>query len=110
MKFILSDNKMTLATGIGEAIKERGKVDNFEHADYNFWHSFAERAAAKWDHDMTELGQLIIDLIPDLLAYGAILAGICIIVGAMVGSGNMMKAIAIYGGFLIIGICILMAV
>lgn len=45
--------------------------------------------------------------LPDIMGYGAILTGVCIILGSMIGKGGMMKPIAIYSGFFIIALLLL---
>ena len=49
----------------------------------------------------------VVDVLPDVMGYGAILAGATIILGSMVGNGGMIKPLAVYGGGLIVAICIL---
>jgi|GEM_PF-1414524 len=46
-------------------------------------------------------------ILPDLMGYGAILAGITIIIGAAVGKGGMIKPLTYYAIALILVICIL---
>lgn len=46
-------------------------------------------------------------MLPDIMGYGTILAGVCIMVGAAVGKGGMIKPLAWYGIALILAICIL---
>ena len=45
--------------------------------------------------------------LPDIMGYGTILAGICIIIGAMIGKSGMIKPLAVYAIALIISLCIL---
>jgi hypothetical protein len=52
---------------------------------------------------LIDLGQWIVNNIPEIMGYGAVLAGICIILGSMAGKG-MMKPLAIYAGMLIIAV------
>lgn len=49
-------------------------------------------------------------ILPDLMGYGAILAGITIILGAMIGKGGMIKPLSVYAAFLILVVCILASV
>lgn len=60
---------------------------------------FHDLGVAFWDW-------FIINL-PDIMGYGAVLAGISIILGSMFGRGGMMKPLAIFAGALIIAVCIL---
>ena len=45
--------------------------------------------------------------LPDIMGYGALLTAACIIIGAMVRKGGMMKPLAYFAGALIIAVCIL---
>jgi hypothetical protein len=49
-----------------------------------------------------------ITYLPDIMGYSAVLAGVCIILGAMFGRGGMIKPLAMYAGSLIVSICLLM--
>jgi hypothetical protein len=51
-----------------------------------------------------------IKVLPDLMGYGAIIAGICIILSAMIGRGGLLKPLAVYFAALVIAICILTSV
>jgi hypothetical protein len=50
---------------------------------------------------------LLVANLPEIMGYGAMLAGICIILGAMIGRGGMIKPIAIYTGLFFIAALIL---
>jgi hypothetical protein len=60
---------------------------------------FKEVGVATWHWFITNL--------PDIMGYSAVLAAICIILGAMFGRGGMMKPLAIYAAALILALCIL---
>ena len=60
---------------------------------------FADFATTLWDW--------FLYVLPDLMGYGAILAAVGIILGAMIGKGGMMKPLSIYAGVLIVVVVIL---
>lgn len=56
---------------------------------------------------MVDFGHWFVGNLPDIMGYGAILAGVCIVLGGMIGKGGMIKPLSIYAGLLIIALCIL---
>lgn len=51
-----------------------------------------------------------VDSLPDIVGYCTLVAGGTIILSSMVGSGGIMKPIAVYAGLVIIAISILVSV
>lgn len=97
-------------SGFGKVIeffKERGAVNQYskaaqkgEHPFWNWiWEKICDGSIYLWD--------LFVTYLPDIMGYGAVLAGITIILGAMVGRGGMIKPLAIYAAGLILALCIL---
>ena len=54
----------------------------------------------------THLGHWIVDNIPDIMGYGAIIAGICIILGSAFGKGGMIKPLLLYGITLVVAVLV----
>lgn len=52
----------------------------------------------------------LVEVLPDVMGYGALLAGGAIVLGSMIGNGGMIKPLAIYGGALIVAVCVLTTV
>lgn len=77
----------------GAVISELNTVDKVTHPVGNWFQTQA-----------THLGHWIVENIPDLMGYGAILAGAIIILGAMFGRGGMYKPLAVYAGSLILAV------
>lgn len=51
-----------------------------------------------WFENMAaQFGHWVFDHIPEIMGYGAILAAICIILGAAAGKGGMIKPLLLYG-------------
>jgi hypothetical protein len=48
-------------------------------------------------HQASDLGHWIVNNIPDIMGYGAVIAAICIILGSALGRGGMIKPILVYG-------------
>ena len=49
-------------------------------------------------------------VLPDIIGYSTYVAGGAIILGALVGSGGMMKPLSIYAGIVIVAVCLLTTV
>lgn len=64
---------------------ELGAVDKVVNPVENFFSS-----------QLSHLGHWIFDNIPEIMGYGAIIAGVCVILGAAVGKGGMIKPLLIY--------------
>lgn len=77
----------------GVIVSELNGVDNVVHPVGNFFESLA-----------TQLGHWIVNNIPEIMGYGAILAAVCIVLGSMIGKGGMIKPLAVYTGTLIIAV------
>lgn len=62
----------------------------------------------RWIHDLSGAfwGWFVLHL-PDIVGYGAIAAGIGMILGSMVGKGGMMKPFALFAALFILAVCIL---
>jgi hypothetical protein len=56
---------------------------------------------------LIDLGHWFVGNLPDIMGYGAILAGVFIILGGMFGKGGSLKPAGVYAGLLIVSICIL---
>jgi murein DD-endopeptidase MepM/ murein hydrolase activator NlpD len=56
---------------------------------------------------LIDFGHWFVTNLPDLMGYGAIMAGVFIILGSMVGKGGMMKPLSIYAGALIVSFLVL---
>ncbi|MGE6488483.1 hypothetical protein [Paenisporosarcina sp. NPDC076898] len=83
---------------IGEWAKEQG--DKFIMQPVGEF--FKNVASGAWNW--------FVEVLPDVMGYGALLAAGAIVLGSMVGSGGMMKPLAIYAGGLIVAVCILTTV
>jgi hypothetical protein len=70
-----------------------------EHVTHPVWATFKA--------GMIDLGHWFVANLPDIMGYGAILAGVCIVLGGMIGKGGAIKPLAIYAGLLILSLCIL---
>jgi murein DD-endopeptidase MepM/ murein hydrolase activator NlpD len=58
---------------------------------------------SNWFQDqLTNLGHWIVANLPDIMGYGAIIAAVCIIFGAAMGKGGMIKPLLLYGIALVI--------
>jgi hypothetical protein len=72
-----------------------GAATVHHYADSPFWNSILT-----W----------CVNSLPDMMGYGALVAAVCIILGSMIGSGGMIKPLALYAGILIIAVLILAGV
>lgn len=132
MKFNLnSDGILIETTGFAGDISAMsdgaGRINNFEHANFNVWDWFAERGKVNqynesvkngdhqlWSWIQSELHTLFLDMwnwfilnLPDIVGYMTMAAGAGIILSAMIGRGGMMKVLGWYAGIVILVICIL---
>jgi Peptidase family M23 len=88
-----------------EFLKDPGRVTS---------ESGAEHGGLLWRWIENELHNLTVDAwnwfvvnLPDIMGYGAIAAGVFVILGSMAGKGGMIKPLGIYVGALILALCIL---
>lgn len=107
MKFILDAGKMIEVKPIlGNAI-----MDGWNHLSDKVIGAEVEMILKPiglfLQESLIQFGHWFIVNLPDIMGYGAMLAGICIILGGMFGKGGMMKPLAIYAGMLILALCIL---
>ena len=79
----------------GAVISELDSVDKVVHPVGNW---FSTQAA--------HLGHWIVENIPDIMGYGAIIAGICIILGSAFGKGGMIKPLLLYGITLVVAVLV----
>ncbi|QFR56259.1 hypothetical protein PPK15_gp46 [Bacillus phage 000TH010] len=92
---------------IGEWFIERGKIDQYnpKASDNPGW--FWEWVGSGVEGMFSNLWHWFLMNLPDIMGYSAILAGICIILGSMIGRGGMFKPLAYFAGALILALCIL---
>ncbi|CAA66529.1 unnamed protein product [Bacillus phage SPP1] len=92
---------------IGEWFIERGRVDQYnpKASDNPGW--FWEWVGGCISDSFSNLGHWFIMNLPDIIGYGAILSGVLIILGSMIGRGGMFKPLAYFAGAFILALCIL---
>ncbi|MEK4418973.1 hypothetical protein [Bacillus sp. FSL K6-0268] len=113
MKFVFEGGKMVAANSgyIGEKAKEGSFMDIINDFSDSIVETEIEFILKPIGHFFKESGLLIWDWfvmnLPDIMGYGALLTAACIIIGAMIRKGGMMKPLAYFAGALIIAVCIL---
>lgn len=89
-------------------------MDKLNHFADNFIHGEKEHVAHPF---LTWVGGRIAEFwhewfipnLPDIMGYGAMLAGACMILSSMTGKNGMIRPLAVYAGCLIVSLCILSA-
>ena len=56
------------------------------------------------------LGKWFVEVLPDIIGYGTVVAGSMVILGSMVGMGGMIKPLGYLSGGIILSLCILTTV
>lgn len=102
------EHVMEIAKTIGEPSWAMGKLNEFSDWFVGKETEYLLKPLVKLFHDIgAATWHWFIVNLPDIMGYGAVLAGVCIIIGSMLGKGGMLKPLAIYAVALIIAICIL---
>ena len=105
MKFILGESGMTEAKDVNWIMD---RYNDFSEWVVNKETEPVLKPVGEFFHGLgAALWQWFIENLPDMIGYGAVAAGILIIIGSMTGKGGMMKPLAYFSGALIIAICIL---
>jgi hypothetical protein len=53
-------------------------------------------------HQLADFGHWLVSNMPEIMGYGTVLAGACIVLGSMIGKGGMMKPLVVYAMALIV--------
>lgn len=92
-------------------VKDGGLLDRINH--FSDWavgkeaQLFVKPAASGIKDIILSMWHWFVANLPDLMGYGTILFGALIILGALAGKGKLIRVAGLYGGLLIIAMCIL---
>lgn len=107
MKFIFNGENMALASAT-EGLSLMEKYNRFADKVIGKETELIFQPTAVWLGDqLTALGQWIVANLPDIMGYGTILAGVLMIIGAMMSKGGMIKIIGGWAALMILALCIL---
>jgi hypothetical protein len=91
--------------GISEWFKNRGSVNNYEGAPKTS--AVMDWLTGEFHDFLLNCWEWFVFYLPDIMGYSAVLTGICIIIGAMIGKGGMIKPFAVFAAAMILALCIL---
>jgi hypothetical protein len=102
--------KFTLLNGILQPDGVMDKINRFSDKVIDKEKGMLEAAAHPvWTwvkEQLIDLGNWVVANIPDIMGYGAILAAVCVILGAAAGKGKYLKPLVMYGIAFIIAIVV----
>ena len=83
---------------------KNGQVDQYDKGD----NIFLDYLMAKVGEGLIYLWDWFVMMLPDIVGYSTILAGVIVILGSMVKRGGAIKVLLGYAAFVILALCILM--
>ena len=78
------------------------KADNGIEAELHGVDKVVNPVSNWFQGQLTDLGHWIVNNIPEIMGYGAIIAAVCIVLGSAIGKGGMIKPLLVYGIALVV--------